>query len=51
MRENINIEKKAWFGKGDGLIIGDRNGLGINCHVHPNTIIGENVMMGLIATC
>lgn len=36
----------AWFGKGDGIEIGDNSGIGINAHIHPNTIIGENVMMG-----
>jgi len=36
----------AYFGKGTKLEIGDNSGLGINCHVHPNTIIGRDVMMG-----
>lgn len=44
--KNVNIERGAWFGKGTGLEIGDRSGLGINCHVHPNTKIGKDVMMG-----
>lgn len=30
---NINIEKGADFGKGNGITIGDYSGLGINCYV------------------
>lgn len=44
--KNVNIERGAYFGSGKELVIGDNSGLGINCHVHPNTIIGKNVMMG-----
>lgn len=43
---SVNIERKAWFGKGNGIEIGDRSGIGINCRIHPNTIIGKDVMMG-----
>lgn len=44
--KNVNIEKGAWFGKGNEIIIGDNSGIGKNCVIHNNTIIGENVMMG-----
>ncbi len=44
--KNVNIEKGAWFGKGNELIIGENSGLGINCKVNFNTIIGKDVMMG-----
>lgn len=43
---NINIEKGAWFGKGNELVIGENSGLGINCKVNFNTVIGRDVMMG-----
>lgn len=44
--KNINVEKKADFGKGDGIIIGDNSGLGVNCSVRGPLEIGSNVMMG-----
>lgn len=43
---NINIERKADFGKGDGISIGDNSGLGVNCHVRGPIEIGSDVMMG-----
>jgi|SRR5690554_3795823 len=43
---NVNIEKGAWFGKGTKVRIGDNSGIGINCRIHNNTIIGKDVMMG-----
>lgn len=44
--KNINIEKGADFGKGDGIKIGDNSGLGINCYVRGPLEIGNDVMMG-----
>lgn len=44
--KNVNIEKGVYFGNGSGIIIGDNSGIGINCHVPNDIIIGENVMMG-----
>lgn len=41
-----NIERMAWFGKGTEIELGDNSGIGINCHIHPNTKIGRDVMMG-----
>ena len=41
-----NIERMAWFGKGTGIELGDNSGIGVNCHIHPNTKIGRDVMMG-----
>lgn len=46
MGENVNIERGAYFGKGTAIEVGSNSGLGVNCHLHPNTIIGNNVMMG-----
>ena len=44
--KNINVEKRADFGKGEGIIIGDNSGLGVNCEVRGPLVIGANVMMG-----
>lgn len=46
MGNNVNIEHGAWFGSGKDIVIGDNSGIGINCHIHNNTIIGNDVMMG-----
>lgn len=43
---NINIEKKANFGTGKGISIGNNSGLGINCKVRGPLEIGNDVMMG-----
>ena len=44
--QNINVEKNADFGKGEGISIGDNSGLGVNCQVRGPLEIGDNVMMG-----
>lgn len=44
--KNVNIERKANFGSGIDIELGDESGLGINCSVPSNTKIGKNVMMG-----
>lgn len=44
--KNVNIERKANFGSGLDIEIGDNSGLGINCTIPSNTKIGSNVMMG-----
>ena len=44
--KNVNIERLAKFGSGLDIEIGDNSGLGINCFVPSNTIIGNDVMMG-----
>lgn len=44
--KNVNIEKGAWFGKGQDIEIGDNSGIGINAHIYNNTIIGMNVLIG-----
>ena len=43
---NVNIERKAKFGSGLDIEIGDNSGIGINASIPSNTIIGNNVMMG-----
>lgn len=44
--KNVNVERKAYFGKGTKVRIGDNSGIGINCKIFNNTIIGNDVMMG-----
>ncbi|AZA75232.1 acyltransferase [Chryseobacterium indoltheticum] len=44
--KNVNIERGANFGSGFRLRIGDNSGIGINCTVPGNILIGKNVMMG-----
>lgn len=43
--KNVNIERKACFGCGFDIEIGDRSGLGINCVVPSDTKIGKFVNM------
>lgn len=38
---NINIEKGADFGKGNGIVIGDNSGIGVNCKVRGPLEIGK----------
>jgi len=42
---NVNIERKAKFGDGLDIEIGDNSGIGINASIPSNTKIGNNVMM------
>lgn len=44
--KNINVEKKADFGKGTDISIGDNSGLGVNCSVRGPLEMGANIMMG-----
>ncbi|WP_445432628.1 acyltransferase [Chryseobacterium indoltheticum] len=44
--KNVNIERGANFGSGFRLRIGDNSGIGVNCTVPGNIVIGKNVMMG-----
>ena len=44
--EGIHIKSGAYFGKGDGIEIGDHSDLGLRCHVYNNVSIGRDVMMG-----
>lgn len=44
--KNVNIERRAFFCKGFKIEIGDNSGIGINCYVPEDIIIGKNVMMG-----
>lgn len=42
----MNVERRANFGCGFGVIIGDNSGIGINCTVPSDIQIGKDVMMG-----
>lgn len=44
--KNVNVERRASFGTGRNIEIGDNSGIGIRACIPSNTIIGENVMMG-----
>ena len=43
--KNVNVEHGANFGNGFGIRIGDNSGLGVNCLVPNDLIVGNNVMM------
>lgn len=44
--KDVHIERRAHFGSGRQLEIGDRSGLGIRCDIPSNTVIGNDVMIG-----
>ncbi len=44
--ENVNIEPRVNFGRGDRIRIGSNSGMGMRSVIPNGTIIGENVMMG-----
>lgn len=44
--EHVNIERRAFFGSGADICIGDYSGIGVNAVIPSNTIIGNHVMMG-----
>lgn len=43
---NVNIERRANFGSGKNIEIGDNSGIGIRSVLPSNIIIGNDVMMG-----
>ena len=43
---NVNVEHGACFGSGRLVELGDNSGLGINCMVPSDIMIGKDVMMG-----
>lgn len=46
MGKNVNIERRANFGSGRNIVIGDNSGIGQHSSIPSNTIIGNDVMMG-----
>ena len=43
---NVNIGRRAHFGRGKKIRIGYNSGIGINAVIPDNIVIGEHVMMG-----
>lgn len=44
--KNVNIERRAYFGDGKGIFIGNNSTIGVNCKIQRNVKIGNDVMMG-----
>ncbi|MBC7958955.1 MAG: acetyltransferase [Vallitaleaceae bacterium] len=44
--KEVNIEKGVFFGKGAGVTIGNRSGIGLNARIQGPLSIGKDVMMG-----
>ena len=44
--QNVNIERRAYFGSGREVSLGDDSGIGVNAKLSPGVSIGNNVMMG-----
>jgi maltose O-acetyltransferase len=42
----VNIERRAFFGSGGGIRLGDNSGIGVNAKLSPGVTIGNDVMMG-----
>lgn len=40
------MERRAHFGSVINIVLGNNSGLGINCSIPSDTVIGDNVMMG-----
>lgn len=45
------INRNIYFGKGQDVVIGDYSGIGANCVIPSNIIIGKYVMMGPDVYC
>ena len=43
---NVNVERRACFGSGRNIEIGNNAGIGTRANIPSNTVIGNNVMMG-----
>lgn len=41
----IDVESKAYIGKGSGIRIGENSGIGYRCYLQGNITIGRDVMM------
>ena len=44
--KNVNVERKAYIGDGNGICIGNNSGIGVNCKIQRNVNIGNDVMIG-----
>jgi len=45
--ESVRIKRRAYFGNGSGLVIGKNSQIGEGARVASDTIISDNVMMGI----
>lgn len=43
--KNVDVNRRVHFGNGRSVSIGDNSGIGANCHIPCNIVIGDNVMM------
>ncbi len=43
---DVNVEHGAWFGSGEGVRLGDRSAIGMDCLVIGPLHVGADVMMG-----
>ena len=44
--KKFNVERGAYFARGDKIEIGDFSGIGVNCRLYGPIRIGNNVLMG-----
>jgi maltose O-acetyltransferase len=44
--QNVNIERRAFFGIGNTIRVGDNSGIGVGAKLGPEVAIGNNVLMG-----
>lgn len=42
----MNIERRAYFGSGSSLRVGDNSGIGVAAKLSPQVTIGSSVLMG-----
>ena len=42
----VNVERRAYFGSGREVSLGDNSAIGVNAKLPPGVMIGNNVMMG-----
>jgi maltose O-acetyltransferase len=42
----VNIERRAFFGSGDTIMVGDNSGIGVGAKLSQKVSIGSNVLMG-----
>lgn len=44
--QNVNIERRAFFGSGNTISVGDNSGIGVGAKLSPQVSIGNSVLMG-----
>lgn len=48
---SANIERRAYLGSGNDVVVGSRSSVGIRCELHGPVRLGDNVMMGPDVIC